>query len=165
MQPRFAIWWYFVETTSRLPLSPPALFDRREDTIHLKDPDQVYRQEGGFRVCPSTFSTCKDTQHKRASPVNHFKFSPCYDWNKTQIPHTVFSVLISSLCSRSLPAILASWLFLKHAKCVLTSRLWYLLFPLPGMLFPPYLPGLLLHSFRSLFKHHLLREAFHDYTH
>lgn len=84
----------------------------REEEGHFppKGHRQGHGQEGGFSVFLPTFLICKDTQCRRASSVNNFKFSPCYTWDKIQIPCSRLSpylpVLISSPLSlvHSLPA-------------------------------------------------------------
>lgn len=59
-------------------------------------------------------------------------------------------------------ASLGSWLFLKQLRHNPSSGPLHGLLPLPGTLFPHYLPGSLLTAFKSLHNHHLLGEAFAD---
>ena len=104
-----------------------------------------------------TFLICKDTQHRRASSVNNFRFSPCYSWEKAQIPGLVCSLsscphpLSSHSCT---PCQLASFLILKHTKHIRALALSVL----PGKFS---LQTCVAHStlIRSLFQCHLIQEA------
>lgn len=142
-RPGVATWCYIWETTAWLshhqPFWMPASRGRPLST--KKTQTMVMDKRVALECACPLFFICKDMLRKRASVVNNFKFSPSYTWDKTQIPYTrSLLIFLSSLPLSSLMDSLPAH-FLKHT---LTSGLWHLLSPLPGMTFPTDLHGSIL---------------------
>lgn len=106
-------------------------------------------------MCLSAFLTCKDTQHRRVSPVINFRFSTCYTWDKTR-----FLSLLISLSSRSQTLCRPHWL-----RCCVSPQGFDICWSLCLECFSPQIcMASFFTSSRSLVKCHLLWEAFRDYT-